>query len=437
MVSPKSTTARYRRLLPWHRLAVCCALLANVTVSAKAESGSAPDRQAMRTWIEQLDARSFATRRRASRLLADAGQHAIPLLVESCQRAEPEVIERIIFILEQNTLGTDLTKSRQAARALHQIAQADWASSSRAKRAIQRYRVKRRNWIIAYLESKGGKVEQNINRGNMTLDLRLLRSWSGGVRDLELVAELEGIKSLMLEGTWLTDEGLKYLRDNPDLSQLVIGPSRVTAAGLRHLATCPKLSTLILTQLRLPQESLIALQSFPALTDLNLLGSPISDDALVQLGALENIERLNLSRTRITDAGLVHLQKMTKLQTLAIQQTSTAGPGIAALNQCPNLKDLSLKGVHFPADSVQHLATLTRLHTLRLEDTNLLDEDMQHLTGLDKLRVLWLSKVQITDAAVKHLQQLGELKQLFLHGSQITEAGATKLRETVKFGVYR
>jgi hypothetical protein len=124
-----------------------------------------------------------------------------------------------------------------------------------------------------------------------------------------LLAELEdieGVESLRLELTDVTDDCIEHLRNMPDLKVLVVygGYHGLSDTGLRHLSGCGKLEDLSLVNTRVTNSGLEALQEFPSLQSLTLCNdfgggraSYFTDEAVNPLSALTRLKTLRLSGT--------------------------------------------------------------------------------------------------------------------------------------------
>ncbi len=115
------------------------------------------------------------------------------------------------------------------------------------------------------------------------LDLTL---WSG-LSDAKLarLERLARLKTLRLDGYWVTDAGLAHLRGLTRLEELDLNGCRVTDAGLRHLRGLTRLRT------------------------LNLDQTGVTDAGLEHLRGLKELRTLNLNCTDVTDEGAKKLQR--------------------------------------------------------------------------------------------------------------------------------
>jgi hypothetical protein len=171
--------------------------------------------------------------------------------------------------------------------------------------------------------------------------------------DLKPLGQLRGLRQVRLTFTAVTGEGLSHLP--PTLSRLWLDGSPITDEGLRHLQHMTVLVSLSLNETQISDTGLEHLHSLPMLSMLSLRDTRIGDSGLETLSNLSSIERLDLSQTRITDAGLGRLRNL------------------------PSLHYLSLAGTHLTNDVVGHLKAIGTLKYLDLEGTALGEEALDEL----------------------------------------------------------
>ena len=119
----------------------------------------------------------------------------------------------------------------------------------------------------------------------------------------------------------LQDDDLKLLLPLSDLRSLMLDGSKVSDEGLVHLKQHP-------------------------LTELHLSGTEITDSGVRHLSKIETLERLNLSGTKITDASLEHLRKMPNLKRIHVGATKVRRESVDEFNR-GNSRQLVLDGREF------------------------------------------------------------------------------------------
>ena len=87
-------------------------------------------------------------------------------------------------------------------------------------------------------------------------------------------------------------------------------PMTLSDAGIAHLAKLTGLKTLALDKTAVTDNGLAVVKHFPALEELSLLQCQVLTDAgLAHIGRLTRLEWLELANTPVTDAGINELQK--------------------------------------------------------------------------------------------------------------------------------
>jgi hypothetical protein len=179
----------------------------------------------------------------------------------------------------------------------------------------------------------------------------------------DLLAQLvsqTGLKTLLMQRTQATDEGLKLIGQMTGLEDLCIwNPTSITDSGVAHLAGLKNLKT------------------------IHIDSSPITDKSLVLLSTLPRIEELSLQDNHFSDAGFLHLKGENTLKQL------TTGRGDFQVT------DAGLAG----------LKNFQKLELLDLQNSQVTAGGLEHLKGLSSLKTLWLSNTSITDHELKPFRQ--------------------------------
>jgi internalin A len=125
-----------------------------------------------------------------------------------------------------------------------------------------------------------------------------------------LAARAKRIQSFSLSGcTKITDKGLEQLKEQPQLTFLLLQRTQVTDAGLKHLAKLKQLATI-------------------ALDETN-----VTDDGLAHLAGLTNLTQVVLRQTAVTDAGMVHLTKLPRLSHVDLTGSKVTDAGAKRLKE--------------------------------------------------------------------------------------------------------
>ncbi|HKB38835.1 MAG TPA: hypothetical protein VKD72_20495 [Gemmataceae bacterium] len=79
-------------------------------------------------------------------------------------------------------------------------------------------------------------------------------------KGLAHLANLTGVRELVLDGTHVTDAGLKHLANMKDLQKLILSATRITDEGLKDLAQFKKLISLWVDNTKVTKRGVLLLQ---------------------------------------------------------------------------------------------------------------------------------------------------------------------------------
>jgi hypothetical protein len=120
---------------------------------------------------------------------------------------------------------------------------------------------------------------------------------------IDSIGSLPRLERAILLGTNVGDRGSARLVQGGRVATLVLKDARVTNEGLERVAACRALSFLNLQGTAITDEGLRAL-SGKTLQGLVLDGTVITDDGLCTITTIQGLEYLSLSDTRITGVGI-------------------------------------------------------------------------------------------------------------------------------------
>jgi hypothetical protein len=160
---------------------------------------------------------------------------------------------------------------------------------------------------------------------------------------------------LTLVRTHITDEGLIYLRDEDNITNMWLSETAVTDAGLDILCKYP------------------------------------------------NLETLSIDRTRITDRGLTKLNEFQKLWWLGLDSSQFTETGAAHLQRCAHLRWITLRDADNA--SVARLAQFPALEMIYLDGSGVTDASLPTIASMQKLQQLTLFDCEISDTGYASLRQ--------------------------------
>jgi hypothetical protein len=255
-----------------------------------------------------------------------------------------------------------------------------------------------------------------------------------GDRGLEALAGLTRLESLDLGGcSAVTDVGLGHLAGLVELGRLTLsGLHQITDTGLARLSQLRELGRLRIGACRHVTDVGLAsvVASASGLMDLDLAWCQrLTDAGLAALDGLTQLERLDVGGcTRLTDAALARIGTYKNLLSLSLESAARiTDNGLAHLDGLSRLTHLDLdlcEGVS--DDGMAHVARLLNLTNLGLGGCNLItDAGLGHLANLQRLSNLSLNRCdRLTNAGLAHLARVKTLLDLDLSWcSEFTDRG--------------
>jgi len=256
-------------------------------------------------------------------------------------------------------------------------------------------------------------------------NLKELFLWVENIRGpgLRHLAQLPNLRYLQVKDVdekgkyGFGDSALQYIKDAPSLRHLRIWPNLpITEAGIAYLAQCPQLEKLELGKLPVTDRNLSQLQALPRLKSLDASGgeSKVTDAGMVYVGQMKQLESISLPST-ISDAGAAKLAGLTSLKSLYIGGPITdAGLGyVAGLR---DLEELTLWCDQITDAGIERIATLTKLKTLHIGNCQMTNAGLARLAELKSLEKLTIRKSNITLAGLNQLNSLVNLSELVVYG---------------------
>lgn len=144
-------------------------------------------------------------------------------------------------------------------------------------------------------------------------------------------AWLQSVREVDFLHASLKDDVIRVLSRCPHLRSVRLEGTRMTVDGLNALATSPGLVEMSVGYSRsiTEEDYMEALPGFPRLRKLELVGAPVGDDAASTLASLTNLVELHLTGTQIGDEGLSAMEGMKRLKTIALSYTHVTPEGLA------------------------------------------------------------------------------------------------------------
>jgi len=217
--------------------AVCYSALAALPAQAD-EAPREPPAEAVVRWVADLDSRSFATRRKASRHLRQAGRMAVEPLSSAANGERAEVARRAVDILDELCRSSE-SETRTAARAaLRRLATSSYPHAAQpAAAALRSQRIADQRRAVVAIGRLGGELGPvGMEDGEYVVhEVKLSKKWKGGKAGLEHLANLVHVRNLLLNGVEFNDESLARVRELTDLQTIRLYATGVTDEGEESL----------------------------------------------------------------------------------------------------------------------------------------------------------------------------------------------------------
>ncbi|MGI8981108.1 MAG: protein kinase domain-containing protein [Pirellulaceae bacterium] len=242
---------------------------------------------------------------------------------------------------------------------------------------------------------------------------------------LENVVKCRQITHLMLDGTKVTDEGLRVIGQIPGLADLYL-PKQISDAGMKHVASCPTLAVLDLGYSKVTDSGIAELKSLTKLIGINVRSTDVSLTGLAT--ALKDCDLESLSVDVDRQADLARLSQWPKLHWFQSSNGEVGDEGLAHLANQPELQTLYLIGSRVTDAGCAPLKRLKKLQDLAISHAPIGDGAMPTLGDMPQLRRLAVHGTSVTDAGIKELEKLQDLESLNLLNTKVSEAGIKSLQ---------
>ena len=237
-----------------------------------------------------------------------------------------------------------------------------------------------------------------------------------------LTAGLDAFSNMDLNGSSVTDDGLKHLAKLTNLESLSLGGTKVTNAGLSVTLELPKLTSLNLAGCTVTLPMMETLSKVEKLDTLSLEGAKVGDNELVPLANVVLLKDLNLNNCPITDNGFKVLGLLKNLEILKVAQTSINGSGMQFLKRNKDevgLRVLDAKKTRFGEQGLQYIRHIPTLEELDVGQAEVSDQTLAlQLKGVSHLKKLMLSFNNISDNGTQVLGTIKSLEELYLVSCQ-------------------
>jgi PDZ domain len=179
-----------------------------------------PSREQIAKWIAELDDDQYVVRERATGELLLAGEAVLDPLLATANGKRPEPADRAVWILRKLSTGKEAALRRPALERLIALRERPQVVSA-AKEALDEIRHAEAAKAIKelsgrYVSSQYPGPDRRVVVAQVVLD----DAWRGGDDGLKYLADLEGVRQVIVIGTDISAEGLAALKDVEELESL-------------------------------------------------------------------------------------------------------------------------------------------------------------------------------------------------------------------------
>ena len=146
------------------------------------------------------------------------------------------------------------------------------------------------------------------------------------------MASIKQIRTIWLEKTKISDEGLKEFKRVATPLILHLGQTSISDPGVKYLSDTP-VFILDLTDDNITDLAIPEFVKIRDLTGLMLIRSKITDKELKHFAKIKTLKNLNLNYTKITDKGIADLSELRQLSTLLVAGTKISKTGAQKLSR--------------------------------------------------------------------------------------------------------
>ena len=241
----------------------------------------------------------------------------------------------------------------------------------------------------------GGKGLRSTSFAGLASHPELEHLQITGIGDLDdgvfnFLSEAANLRTLHLQGTGITDEGLQSLPQLSSLRAIHCAATSVEGKSLERFQDSP------LEQAsfdNLTDEGAVALGGFAALSSLRLMKCPLSDQAVEPLTRLRRLRDLQIN-----------------------ESPALSDMALAAIASLRHLERLDLRGTGAGDETVRALEPLVKLVRLQLDSESLTDQGAAEISDLVSLRNLYLGpSCKIADSGLRPWWRLVNVGDLTIH----------------------
>lgn len=256
--------------------------------------------------------------------------------------------------------------------------------------------------------------------------LRHLKELTINVEDLLTytpLIECKRLEVVRLKGSEMIDDAaLKDLARVTSLKTIVVNSSSITDEGLAALGQLPNLENLDLSRSHnITGDGFAEFQHPESLTDLNLEHMRgLTDEGLLEVKRFENLEHLRLYEFgKVKGKGFECLSALKKLKTLGCPETRIADEHLKLLDGIKSLNKIWLHSCPLVSGrGIDFLTKSINCKSISLNQCRKIDSpDFEVLAKFKNLERLYIANTRIRNDGIEQLCQLKKLKDLNIGGN--------------------
>ncbi|MDR3615328.1 MAG: protein kinase [Candidatus Obscuribacterales bacterium] len=279
----------------------------------------------------------------------------------------------------------------------------------------------------AKVSPKASKIEKDVHTlqpSDNTIDAALDTTDDGKLAALFVKSKNRSTFGSQLNGTDISDQGLTYLAQCPNLVDLSIKNCRViTPAGIAKLAKLP-LVILALDNTNTDDTALVSIGTMKQLQKLSVDNcDTITEKGISHLTALSNLNELSISDLRLLRGDVLKTVAKMKSLTKLHMDNDFIGAGLPYLAHS-RITWLSMGGCKTTTQELLALTKLRSLVTLRIDKDNVDRKTLLALAKLPHLKELTIKKTAISRSAIDEFHSINSQCNL-IYDKEYVEAADT------------
>lgn len=180
---------------------------------------------------------------------------------------------------------------------------------------------------------------------------------------------------------WSDDDLLKRREQLPYFRSMVLNGSKITDQGLALLKDCRKIR------------------------ELHLIGTHVSNKGLDCVSELTSLDWLVVEEGFVTDSGIRKLSSLSNLKSLQLVNTMVSEDGLTVIEHYPELTYLEAVSYHLGGSAVATIAAQPSLHSVRITSGAIEDDDFMEFASARSLRSLNYSFPRVSRRAGEELKE--------------------------------